>query len=122
MCPYPCLVYLKPVLPLPPSSASLFIEKSAAKTASLPISASAAKTASLPSPESAAKTASLPISASAAKTASLPISASAAKTASLPNPPISFASSRGYFQWSCVELGSGDDFWIWRDSVFVNDF
>jgi len=45
VCPYPCLVYLKPVLPLPPSSASLFIEKSAVKTTSLPISASAAKTA-----------------------------------------------------------------------------
>ena len=42
------LVYLKPVLPLPPSSASLFIEKSTAKTAPLPIFASAAKTASLP--------------------------------------------------------------------------
>ena len=23
---------------------------------------------------------------------------------------------------SAVELGSGDDFWVWRDSVFVNDF
>ena len=33
------LIYLKLVLPLPPSSAPLFIEKSAAKTASLPISA-----------------------------------------------------------------------------------
>ena len=22
---------------------------------------------------------------------------------------------------SVVELGSGDDFWVWRDSVFVND-
>ena len=22
---------------------------------------------------------------------------------------------------SAVELGSGDDFWVWRDSVFVND-
>ena len=23
---------------------------------------------------------------------------------------------------SAVELGFGDDFWVWRDSVFVNDF
>ena len=22
---------------------------------------------------------------------------------------------------SAVELGSGDDFWVWRNSVFVND-
>ena len=22
---------------------------------------------------------------------------------------------------SAVELGSSDDFWVWRDSVFVND-
>ena len=22
---------------------------------------------------------------------------------------------------SAVDLGSGDDFWVWRDSVFVND-
>ena len=22
---------------------------------------------------------------------------------------------------SAVELGSGDDFWVWRDSVFIND-